>query len=251
MPNTGTGDDARSKLSQSPPSGQLCLARPRRGERRDRSRRSWRSLRRCWRRPSGAAGGSRSVNTHWHPDHTGGNPADQGGDRRASSVRPPNAASRGSTVSLAEGDEWDRNPSGRVIGVPATRSATSPHLRRRPGRVRWRYAVRDGLRTAVRRHRRRRCTVARRLAALPDETPLYCAHEYTLSNARFAAHAEPDNRSDHPAACRRANVAGGGSRSTLADPTVAEEPCHQSLRSCFDLGTTRALLRKDKDSFRS
>ena len=32
-----------------------------------------------------------------------------------------------------------------------------------------------------------------RLAALPDDTRLYCAHEYTLSNARFAAHAEPDN----------------------------------------------------------
>ena len=32
-----------------------------------------------------------------------------------------------------------------------------------------------------------------RLAALPAETRLYCAHEYTLSNARFAAHAEPDN----------------------------------------------------------
>jgi hydroxyacylglutathione hydrolase len=33
----------------------------------------------------------------------------------------------------------------------------------------------------------------RRLAALPPETKLYCAHEYTLSNARFAAHVEPDN----------------------------------------------------------
>ena len=30
-----------------------------------------------------------------------------------------------------------------------------------------------------------------RLTELPDETRLYCAHEYTLSNARFAAHAEP------------------------------------------------------------
>jgi hydroxyacylglutathione hydrolase len=32
-----------------------------------------------------------------------------------------------------------------------------------------------------------------RLTALPDDTRLYCAHEYTLSNARFAAHAEPEN----------------------------------------------------------
>ena len=27
----------------------------------------------------------------------------------------------------------------------------------------------------------------RKLRALPDDTQLYCGHEYTLSNARFAA----------------------------------------------------------------
>jgi len=32
-----------------------------------------------------------------------------------------------------------------------------------------------------------------RLKALPAETMLYCAHEYTASNARFALHADPDN----------------------------------------------------------
>lgn len=32
-----------------------------------------------------------------------------------------------------------------------------------------------------------------RLKALPGETMLYCAHEYTASNARFALHADPDN----------------------------------------------------------
>lgn len=32
-----------------------------------------------------------------------------------------------------------------------------------------------------------------RLAGLPDETLLYCAHEYTLSNLQFAATVEPDN----------------------------------------------------------
>jgi hydroxyacylglutathione hydrolase len=32
-----------------------------------------------------------------------------------------------------------------------------------------------------------------RLKALPPETALYCAHEYTQSNARFALHADPDN----------------------------------------------------------
>ncbi len=32
-----------------------------------------------------------------------------------------------------------------------------------------------------------------RLAALPDNTAVYCAHEYTLSNLRFAQEIEPDN----------------------------------------------------------
>lgn len=32
-----------------------------------------------------------------------------------------------------------------------------------------------------------------RLAALPSDTLVYCTHEYTLSNAQFALHVEPDN----------------------------------------------------------
>ena len=32
-----------------------------------------------------------------------------------------------------------------------------------------------------------------KLAALPDETQVYCGHEYTLSNARFAVTLEPGN----------------------------------------------------------
>lgn len=33
-----------------------------------------------------------------------------------------------------------------------------------------------------------------RLRGLPDETVLYCGHEYTQSNARFAVTVDPDNR---------------------------------------------------------
>jgi hydroxyacylglutathione hydrolase len=33
----------------------------------------------------------------------------------------------------------------------------------------------------------------RKLEALGDNTAIYCAHEYTLSNARFAVTVEPDN----------------------------------------------------------
>ncbi|HUD30389.1 MAG TPA: hydroxyacylglutathione hydrolase [Novosphingobium sp.] len=33
----------------------------------------------------------------------------------------------------------------------------------------------------------------KRLKSLPGATMIYCAHEYTASNARFALHADPDN----------------------------------------------------------
>lgn len=33
-----------------------------------------------------------------------------------------------------------------------------------------------------------------RLAGMPDETRIYCAHEYTAANARFALSVDPDNR---------------------------------------------------------
>ena len=34
----------------------------------------------------------------------------------------------------------------------------------------------------------------KKIAALPDNTKVYCAHEYTVSNLRFAVAAEPDNQ---------------------------------------------------------
>ncbi len=40
-----------------------------------------------------------------------------------------------------------------------------------------------------------------KIRALPDETQIYCGHEYTLSNAAFALQVEPDN----PALQRRVN----------------------------------------------
>ena len=34
-----------------------------------------------------------------------------------------------------------------------------------------------------------------KILALPDETKIYCAHEYTLDNAKFCKSIEPDNAS--------------------------------------------------------
>lgn len=49
-----------------------------------------------------------------------------------------------------------------------------------------------------------------RLAALPGDTRVCCAHEYTLSNLRFALAVEPDNAAliAYEAQCRAARAAG-------------------------------------------
>jgi hydroxyacylglutathione hydrolase len=57
-------------------------------------------------------------------------------------------------------------------------------------------------------------TSLRKLAALPAETRVYFGHEYTASNLRFAAAAEPDNAAIAP---RAAALATPSTPSTIAD----------------------------------
>ncbi|MGB6055506.1 MAG: hydroxyacylglutathione hydrolase C-terminal domain-containing protein, partial [Burkholderiaceae bacterium] len=53
-----------------------------------------------------------------------------------------------------------------------------------------------------------------KLAALPDDTAVYCAHEYTLSNLRFARHVEPGN------AALAARIAAEEDKRARGEPTV-------------------------------
>lgn len=57
-------------------------------------------------------------------------------------------------------------------------------------------------------------TSLQKLAALPDATAIYCAHEYTLANLRFAAAVEPAS------AAIRARTARDGERRARGEPTV-------------------------------
>ena len=87
-----------------------------------------------------------------------------------------------------------------------------------------------------------------RLAALPDEMKLYCAHEYTLSNARFAVHAEPANAAIQ---ARLAEVAALRDAGKMTVPTTVaqERETNPFVRATDEHAFAR--LRKDKDSFRS
>jgi hydroxyacylglutathione hydrolase len=135
-------------------------------------------------------------NTHWHPDHTGGNAA-----LKAATgclvTGPAAEAARIPTLDRQVG-EGDRVRLGaveaEVLEVPAhTAGHIAYHLPTESAAF-----VGDTLfamgcgrlfeGTAEQMH-----SNLQRLALLPPETRVYCAHEYTLSNGRFAVTVEPEN----------------------------------------------------------
>jgi hydroxyacylglutathione hydrolase len=97
-----------------------------------------------------------------------------------------------------------------------------------------------------------------RLKALPPETTLYCAHEYTQANARFALHADPDNAAlrDYSAEIDRKRAAGQPtvpmslSRELATNPFLrADTPEMQARWGGHTPPETFAALRAAKDSF--
>jgi hydroxyacylglutathione hydrolase len=87
-----------------------------------------------------------------------------------------------------------------------------------------------------------------RIAGLPEDARLYPAHEYTLSNALFAVHADPGNealaqRLSEVKALREAG------RITLPTTVAQERQTNPFVRATN--AEEFARLRADKDSFRS
>ena len=135
-------------------------------------------------------------NTHWHPDHTGGN-AGIKAVTGCTITGPAAEFERIPTldVQVREGDQVRLgNCVAEVIDVPAH---TAGHIAYHFAAERAAF-VGDTL-FAMGCGRLFEGTAAQmfdnmaRLGALPDETQVYCAHEYTQSNGRYALVAEPDN----------------------------------------------------------
>jgi len=86
-----------------------------------------------------------------------------------------------------------------------------------------------------------------RLGALPGETQVYCAHEYTQSNGLYALIAEPDNAAirDRMDAVDRARAAG---EATVPTTIALEAATNPFLRA----GSVEVLAerRAAKDAFR-
>lgn len=135
-------------------------------------------------------------NTHWHPDHTGGN----AGIKAATgcTITGPEAeAERIPTldVQVKEGDVVRLGSvEARVIEVPAHTA----------GHIAYHFSTEEvafvgdtlfamGCGRLFEGTAEQMYSNMRKLEALGDDTAIYCAHEYTLSNGRFALTVEPGN----------------------------------------------------------
>jgi hydroxyacylglutathione hydrolase len=139
---------------------------------------------------------SQIWNTHWHPDHIGGN-AQIKAATGCTIVSPAAEAARIPTIDrgVAEGDTVRIGESAaQVLEVPAHTAGHIAYYLPDAGIA----FVGDTL-FAMGCGRLFEGTAAQmwanmqRLSALPPETRVYCAHEYTQANGRYALHAEPDN----------------------------------------------------------
>ena len=189
------------------------------------------------------------LNTHWHPDHTGGN--DEIRDATGCTITGPAEAERVSRMDriVREGDRIQVGASEAIIwDIPAH---TAGHIAL--------YFEDDGVifvgdtmfamgcgrlfeGTAEQMYAN-----MQRMAALPDDVRIYCGHEYTLANARFAAHVDPDN-ADVLRRLERVSAQRAAGEITLPT-TVADERATNPFVRARNVQEF-AELRTAKDSFR-
>jgi len=189
-------------------------------------------------------------NTHWHPDHTGGN-AEIKAATGAIVSGPAAEAARIPTldVTLGEGDIvrlGDHNAT--VLETPGhTAGHISFHL---PGDAvvftgDTLFAM--GCGRLFEGDATQMFANMQRLAALPPETIVYCAHEYTQANGRFARVAEPDNQ----AVIERMKLVDAARKqgeATLPTTIAEERATNPFLRA--DSAEHLAKRRAAKDAFR-
>ena len=193
---------------------------------------------------------SQIWNTHWHPDHTGGN-ADIKAATGAYVTGPAAEAARIPTLDrlVAEGDTV------RLGGVEAQVLEVPAHT---AGHIAYHLPDEDTVfvgdtlfamgcgrlfeGTAEQMHAN-----LQRLATLPPETAVYCAHEYTLSNGRYALVAEPDNAEVRERVIRveAARAAGEATVPTTIALELATNPFMRAASAA-----QLAERRQAKDNFR-
>jgi len=188
------------------------------------------------------------FNTHWHPDHTGGNQSIHeatgapvtGPDEVRKVYQPQRIVGEGDRIALAEweAEVWDipAHTAGHIaIHFPAAKAIFVGDTMFAMGCGR----LFEG--TAAQMHAN-----FQRLARLPDDTRVYCGHEYTLANARWAVTVEPDN-ADLAARLKRVEAMREEDQVTLPT-TIGEERATNPFMRASSVEEL-ARLRQAKDSF--
>ncbi|WP_283418940.1 hydroxyacylglutathione hydrolase [Sphingopyxis sp. Geo48] len=188
-------------------------------------------------------------NTHWHPDHTGGNAA----------IKEAAKAWGGCTIT-GPAAEFARIPTLDVQVKGGDRVMLGGHLAEvwdvpahTAGHIAYHFAQDEaifvgdtmfamGCGRLFEGTAEQMFANMQQFAALDDATRVYCAHEYTLSNARFAVTVDPDNGAlvDRLAAVEAARAAG---EPTVPTTIGAERATNPFLRAptAAELGRIRAL----------
>jgi hydroxyacylglutathione hydrolase len=199
-------------------------------------------------------------NTHWHPDHAGGNAAIVAAT--GAQVVAPREVERISPIDrvIAHGDsvrlgDWEA----RVIDVSGhTNGHIAYHLPQAGVAFVGDSVFALGCGRMFEGEPQQFWDSLSRIKALPPETVLYCAHEYTQSNARFALHADPDNAvlADYAGEIDRRRAEGIPTVPTTLERELATNPFLRAdsaeLRERWGGASpaeTFARLRAAKDSF--
>jgi hydroxyacylglutathione hydrolase len=199
-------------------------------------------------------------NTHWHPDHAGGNEAIQQATGCAI-VAPAGeqypifgvtrAVAGGDTVALGAFTAAVIDVGGHTLGhvayhLPAAGIAFTGDALFALGCGRMFEGTAPQFWASL-----------LRLRTLPDATLCYCAHEYTLSNARFAVHADPDNAAlaAYAAKVEAARAEGHPTvpfqlgREKATNPFLRADDANLAARWGKDAATAFAALREAKNGF--
>lgn len=200
-------------------------------------------------------------NTHWHPDHAGGN----------SEIK----AATGCTVIAPEGDAHKIEAIDRTVGqgdqtqIGAHTADVMDVGGHTMGHVAFHIPNADlafvgdalfalGCGRMFEGSAPQFWESLSRLKALPTHTLLYCAHEYTASNARFAIHADPENAELADYAAEIAERLSQGlptvparlDRELATNPFLrSDTPALQARWGNGDAVSTFAALRAAKDTF--
>ncbi len=189
-------------------------------------------------------------NTHWHPDHTGGN-AEIKAATGCTVIGPAAEADRIPTLDrrVREGDRVRLGAvEAEVLEMPAH---TAGHIAYHLASERLVF-VGDilfamGCGRLFEGNAEQMHANLQRLGGLPANTQVYCAHEYTLANARFSVTVEPGNQALAERLHEVKRLRAGG-QPTVPTTIGLEQATNPFMRASS--AEAFAELRRAKDNFR-